>query len=229
MGGVITDCIFLLQKARVVGKFEINDKRYQFLFKLAQVSLVGMMPGGLVLTAVLAEGRVTPGGRCVQVFPMWFIWTFGALTSVLVLVLAYLFFYPIRRNVFLNSAGGGRAMHQLYVKNATISTTSISITFVLFFAVYAPLHQLAAGSLNDSYYAAAMASLAWTGPVTCIASKLTTNVWLPSGVRRLLYNSTDKSVSSSPNLASKSGMFRSPKAEHTSLSPASAAPPSLLV
>ncbi|KAH9262299.1 hypothetical protein BASA82_000640 [Batrachochytrium salamandrivorans] len=228
VGGVITDCTFLLQKARVVGKFEISDKRYQFLFKSAQVSLVGMMPGGLVLTAVLAEGKLTPSGRCVQVFPMWFIWAFGALTSQLVLVLAYLFIYPIRRSVFLNLGSGGKGMHKLYVKNATISTVSTSITFVLFFAVYAPLHQIAASSLDDSYYAVAMASLAWTGPVTCAASRLTTNVWLPNGVRKLFFNK-DLSISSSPNPASKSGVVRSPKVEHDSLRLVASTPPSLVM
>ncbi|KAH9257660.1 hypothetical protein BASA81_004117 [Batrachochytrium salamandrivorans] len=168
-----------------------GDKRYQFLFKSAQVSLVGMMPGGLVLTAVLAEGKLTPSGRCVQVFPMWFIWAFGALTSQLVLVLAYLFIYPIRRSVFLNLGSG-------------------------------------ASSLDDSYYAVAMASLAWTGPVTCAASRLTTNVWLPNGVRKLFFNK-DLSISSSPNPASKSGVVRSPKVEHDSLRLVASTPPSLVM
>ncbi|KAH9257659.1 hypothetical protein BASA81_004116 [Batrachochytrium salamandrivorans] len=163
--GVMSGFVFLLLKARLVGKFEVEDKTYQLIYKGALVGMLGMMPGGLALTAILAQGKITSGGRCVQVFPSWFIWVFGGLTAQLILVLAYLFLQPVRQSARFMGLEGGE-MRRIYAKNAKISVVCTSASFTLFFLVYAPLHQL--GEIyadEDSYRALAVACVSWDAVV----------------------------------------------------------------
>ncbi|KAH9262298.1 hypothetical protein BASA82_000639 [Batrachochytrium salamandrivorans] len=215
--GVMSGFVFLLLKARLVGKFEVEDKTYQLIYKGALVGMLGMMPGGLALTAILAQGKITSGGRCVQVFPSWFIWVFGGLTAQLILVLAYLFLQPVRQSARFMGLEGGE-MRRIYAKNAKISVVCTSASFTLFFLVYAPLHQL--GEIyadEDSYRALAVACVSWDAVVVCLSTRLTTSIWLPNCVRTRFFKRTGSNSGQSPNAV---GNFETPKPENDSLSPA---------
>lgn len=206
--GLMNGFIFLLFKAKLVGKFEVDNKTYRFAFRCAQVGSLVMIPTGGILTTVLASGHVTADKRCVQLFPMWFIWTFGVGVIGLLAAMVYLFLHPLYKSLVFEGEEFN-VLRGIYLKNAQIGIGSVMITFLLFLG-FAATHQLGESGEGDVYYVLAMAVLTWDAFVLSSATRMTTTIWLPSLVSARCCKRSKSSTLALSHRVSKDVVVRQP-------------------
>ncbi|KAH9258359.1 hypothetical protein BASA81_003408 [Batrachochytrium salamandrivorans] len=178
--GVLFAYVFLLEKAKLVGKFEIGDATYRFVFKVAHFGIAAMVPVCCALVVALTEAKLTPQGRCLQLIPVYLPWTFIAMNVPLSIALLYLFIYPIHKNVSMAGPEQAR-MRRVYANNAMISSLAVCLTFGLM-VCYVTMHIFANAGHLDHLYTLGLLILAWDVLVLFAATRLTTVIWLPDSV-----------------------------------------------
>lgn len=203
---VLFTYIFLLQKAKLVGKFEVNDRFYQKVFRIAQFAITGLVPVAFIVSEILTYGKVTAteAQRCMQLVPMWFLWFFDCGNVLLSITLIYLFISPIHKSVQL-AGSDAKEMKRVYIKNATISSLAVVLTFCTV-TTFNTLHQLAELHDVDELYTISLAVMCWDVVILGGAARLTTNIWLPLGLRKYWCKTHGNSAtlaSTSPNRTSK--------------------------
>lgn len=197
--GVLFAYVFLLEKAKLVGKFEIGDATYRTVFKVARFGIAAMVPVCCTLVVALTEAELTPQGRCLQLIPVYLPWTFMAMNVPLSIALLYLFIYPIHKNVSMAGPEQAR-MRRVYVNNAVISSMAVCLTFGLM-VCYVTMHILANAHHVDRLYTLGLLILAWDVLVLFAATRLTTTIWLPDGIAA---RCRAKKTSSLPAMRSRS-------------------------
>lgn len=181
--GLVSGYLFLLQKVRLVSKFE-HTKFYRNLLWGMEIALAMMAPTCFILYGIVTTGRTTAEGRCMQRFEQWTFWVFSVGNFALSSTLVYLFVTPLKKMADSEFSTTSKAFRRVYRKNVFFSVFSVLFTFAVVFT-YGILHFLAEEWGMDEYNVIGLLIMSWDSFVLAACCRLTTNVWLPSIVQKV--------------------------------------------
>lgn len=177
--------MFLLQKAKLVSRFEQANKFHKNMFMVVQWGICVMIVGGLVLGGALTHGRLTHGGHCMEVIPSQLVWFILVCNTFMCIALVYLFLQPLRKVAMPGNRNSVNDMAFVFKKNAFISSGAVIGTFIIA-TTYSVFVQLGESTGVDEYYTIGLSIMVWDVLILCVASRLTTNMWLPRYMTRIL-------------------------------------------
>lgn len=182
--GLIFAYLFLLQKVRLVSRFE-RDPLYIKMFWCTELALAAMMPMCIILYAIVTTGKLTPEGRCMQIDPQWTYWFFSVGNAFLSSMLIYLFSKPLWKMISLDNGTPDEYFRVLYRRNVFISSFAVLVTFSAVLG-YGVLHYFAELHDRDDYNVIGMTLVGWDSFTLAICCRLTTVIWLPKSMQRCL-------------------------------------------